>query len=154
MQETSDIFLGWTTGELAGINYYLRQLRDWKGSVEVEADGVTPEQLGFYAGLCGMTLARGHARSGDAVAISSYAGKGDTLDRAIVAFAGAISCTICHATFRKCAANAASTPAGTNVSVSGDSLKRKPYHTSAPRYSPVALAWLASFVSFFAALHR
>ena len=87
VQATSDIFLGWTTGELAGIDYYVRQLRDWKGSVEVEADGVTPEQLGFYAGLCGMTLARGHARSGDAVAIRSYAGKSATLDRAIVAFA-------------------------------------------------------------------
>jgi uncharacterized protein (DUF2252 family) len=89
VQATSDIFLGWTTGELAGINYYLRQLRDWKGSVEVEADGVTPEQLGFYAGLCGMTLARGHARSGDAVAIRAYAGKGSTLDGAIVSFAEA-----------------------------------------------------------------
>ncbi len=87
VQATSDIFLGWTTGELAGINYYVRQLRDWKGSVEVEADGVTPEQLGFYAGLCGMTLARGHARSGDAVAIRAYAGKGSTLDSAVVAFA-------------------------------------------------------------------
>ena len=87
VQATSDIFLGWTTGELAGIHYYLRQLRDWKGSVEVEADGVTPEQLGFYAGLCGMTLARGHARTGDAVAIRSYAGKGTTLDSAIVTFA-------------------------------------------------------------------
>jgi uncharacterized protein (DUF2252 family) len=89
VQATSDIFLGWTTGELAGINYYVRQLRDWKGSVEVEADGVTPEQLGFYAGLCGMTLARGHARSGDSVAIAAYAGKGSTLDTAIVGFAEA-----------------------------------------------------------------
>ena len=56
-------------------------------SVEVEAEGVTPQQLGFYAGLCGMTLARGHARSGDAVAIRSYAGKSATLDASIVAFA-------------------------------------------------------------------
>lgn len=87
VQATSDIFLGWTTGELAGVNYYLRQLRDWKGSVEVEAEGVTPEQLGFYANLCGMTLARGHARSGDPVAIRSYAGKGPALDSSIVAFA-------------------------------------------------------------------
>lgn len=87
VQATSDIFLGWTTGELAGVSYYVRQLRDWKGSVEVEADGVTPDQLGFYAGLCGMTLARGHARSGDAVAIHSYVGKSDSLDRSIGAFA-------------------------------------------------------------------
>ena len=87
VQATSDIFLGWTTGSLAGIDYYVRQLRDWKGSVEVEAEGVTPEQLGFYAGLCGTTLARGHARSGDAVAIRAYAGKGSTLDSAVVSFA-------------------------------------------------------------------
>lgn len=65
----------------------MRQLRDWKGSVEVEAAGVTPEQLGFYAGLCGMTLARGHARSGESVAIAAYAGKSDALDRSIVGFA-------------------------------------------------------------------
>ena len=51
---------------------------------------MTPEQLGFYAGLCGMTLARGHARTGDAVAIRSYAGKGGALDSAVVtAFAEA-----------------------------------------------------------------
>ena len=87
VQATSDIFLGWTTGELAGVHFYVRQLRDWKGSVEVEAAGVTPEQLRFYAGLCGMTLARGHARSGDSVAIAAYAGKSDALDRSIVGFA-------------------------------------------------------------------
>jgi hypothetical protein len=87
VQATSDIFLGWTTGELAGVHYYVRQLRDWKGSVEVEADGVTPEQLGFYAGLCGMTLARGHARSGDALAIRAYVGRGRSLDRSMATFA-------------------------------------------------------------------
>jgi uncharacterized protein (DUF2252 family) len=87
VQATSDIFLGWTTGELNGIHYYVRQLRDWKGSVEVEAEGVTPEQLRFYAGLCAMTLARGHARSGDAVAIRAYAGGGRSLDRAMATFA-------------------------------------------------------------------
>ncbi|MCU0310945.1 MAG: DUF2252 domain-containing protein [Acidimicrobiales bacterium] len=87
VQATSDIFLGWTTGDLAGVHYYVRQLRDWKGSVDVEAEGVTAEQLTFYADLCGMTLARGHARSGDAVAIHSYAGKSATLDEAIVTFA-------------------------------------------------------------------
>lgn len=87
VQATSDIFLGWTTGELAGVNYYVRQLRDWKGSVEVEAEGVTPEQLGFYAGLCAMTLARGHARSGDAVAIRAYVGGGRSLDRSMATFA-------------------------------------------------------------------
>jgi uncharacterized protein (DUF2252 family) len=88
VQAQSDIFLGWTEG-LAGRQFYVRQLRDWKGSVEVE--GATPEQLAFYANLCGRTLARGHARSGDPIAISAYAGKGPELDRAITDFATAYS---------------------------------------------------------------
>jgi hypothetical protein len=90
MQAVSDIFLGWihlTRPDGTERDFYVRQLRDWKGSVEVEADGVTPEQLAFYAGLCGMTLARGHARSGESVSIAAYAGKSPTLDRAIVRFA-------------------------------------------------------------------
>ena len=58
MQAQSDIFLGWTTGEGPDKrDYYVRQLRDWKGSVEI--DDATPEQLAFYAGLCGLTLAQG-----------------------------------------------------------------------------------------------
>ena len=88
VQAQSDIFLGWTEG-LAGRQFYVRQLRDWKGSVEVE--GATPEQLVFYANLCGRTLARGHARSGDPIAISAYAGKGPELDQAITDFAVAYS---------------------------------------------------------------
>lgn len=86
VQATSDIFLGWTTGQVAGVHYYVRQLRDWKGSVDIEADGITPEQLSFYASLCAMTLARGHARTGDSVAISAYLGKGSKLDDSIAAF--------------------------------------------------------------------
>ncbi|MFZ4518673.1 MAG: DUF2252 domain-containing protein [Microthrixaceae bacterium] len=89
VQAQSDIFLGWTRGPLQGVNYYVRQLRDWKGSVDVEAPDMTPAQLGFYARLCGMTLARGHARSGDAVAIAAYCGRGTGLDTAIAAFADA-----------------------------------------------------------------
>lgn len=84
IQAESDVFLGWTRGR-EGRDFYVRQLRDWKGSVEIEK--ATPEQLEFYARLCGYTLARGHARSGDAVAIQAYAGKSDTFDRAVVAFA-------------------------------------------------------------------
>ena len=84
VQAQSDLFLGWTESS-AGHQFYIRQLRDWKGSVEVEEG--TPNQMRFYAQLCGRTLARGHARSGDAVAIRAYAGKGDTLDRAIGEFA-------------------------------------------------------------------
>lgn len=83
-QAQSDIFLGWTEG-LAGRHFYIRQLRDWKGSVEV--DRATRQQLRFYGALCGHTLAHGHARSGDAVAISAYAGRGDVLDDAIATFA-------------------------------------------------------------------
>jgi len=89
VQAQSDIFLGWTVGVAEGRHFYVRQLRDWKGSVDVEAEGVTPQQMAFYAGLCGMTLARGHARSGDAEAIRAYMGKGDTLDRSIASFAEA-----------------------------------------------------------------
>jgi uncharacterized protein (DUF2252 family) len=83
-QAESDIFLGWTEGGLEGFHFYVRQLRDWKGSVALDTG--TPEQLAFYARLCGMTLARGHARTGDAVAIASYLGKSDSLDRAITDF--------------------------------------------------------------------
>jgi uncharacterized protein (DUF2252 family) len=85
VQAQSDIFLGWTQGGLQDLQFYVRQLRDWKGSVETEATG--PDQMRLYAQLCGMTLARGHARSGDAVAIASYLGKGDSFDRAIAEFA-------------------------------------------------------------------
>ena len=88
VQAQSDIFLGWTEGR-DGRQFYVRQLRDWKGSVEVE--GATPEQLSFYATLCGRTLARGHARSGDPIEISAYAGQSSTLDRAITDFAVAYS---------------------------------------------------------------
>lgn len=84
VQAQSDIFLGWTEGQ-EGRQFYVRQLRDWKGSVEVE--GATPEQLSFYAALCGRTLARGHARSGDPIEIAAYVGKSTALDRAITDFA-------------------------------------------------------------------
>ncbi len=88
VQAESDIFLGWTKGDLAHREYYVRQLRDWKQSVDIEARA-TPEFIAFYGRLCGATLARGHARSGDAVAIASYAGKGDALDRAVADFSAA-----------------------------------------------------------------
>ena len=83
-QAQSDIFLGWTTGELEQRHYYIRQLRDWKGSVEVE--GATARQLSFYAKLCGTTLARAHARTGDAAAIAAYLGGGRQFSSAIAAF--------------------------------------------------------------------
>ncbi len=75
MQAATDIFLGWTHDESTGIDYYWRQLRDMKGSADVDAQPV--EAFVGYAELCGVTLARAHARSGDSAAISGYLGKGD-----------------------------------------------------------------------------
>ncbi len=87
MQATSDIFLGWNrVNGLDGAqhDYYFRQFRDWKGSVEI--DSLLPQGLAIFARLCGWTLARAHARSGDRVAIASYLGKSDAFDRAIAEF--------------------------------------------------------------------
>jgi len=81
MQAASDIFLGWTKGVDTSRHFYWRQLRDMKASALVEL--MSPTALSFYAGLCGWTLARAHARSGDPVAISEYLGTGDAFDRAI-----------------------------------------------------------------------
>jgi len=88
MQAASDIFLGWTS--VVGVDdvkrdYYFRQLRDWKGSANVEA--MNPNDLAFYARTCGRTLARAHARSGDRVAIASYLGSGSVFDEAVAEFA-------------------------------------------------------------------
>jgi uncharacterized protein (DUF2252 family) len=83
-QAQSDIFLGWAEGSIEHRHYYVRQLRDWKGSVEIE--GATPRQLAFYADLCGRTLARGHARSGDPAAIAAYIGGSKQFEKAIRAF--------------------------------------------------------------------
>lgn len=85
IQASSDIFLGW--GRMGVEHYYVRQLRDMKGSVDVST--LTPTGYVTYARLCGWALARAHARSGDAAAISGYLGKQDTFDRAITAFANA-----------------------------------------------------------------
>jgi uncharacterized protein (DUF2252 family) len=84
MQAASDIFLGWTTGLDVRRHYYWRQLRDMKGSVLVES--MIPSGLSFYAGICGWTLARAHARSGDPVAIAAYLGKTDAFDRAVTEY--------------------------------------------------------------------
>ena len=88
MQATSDIFLGWlqVQSPLGGDeDYYLRQLRDWKVSAEVEL--MSPRSMVAYARLCGWTLARAHARSGDRIAISAYLGNSTKFDNAIAAFA-------------------------------------------------------------------
>jgi Uncharacterized protein conserved in bacteria (DUF2252) len=86
MQATPDIFLGWTRGP-EGRDFYFRQLWDMKGSVEVSE--LEPPGLNLYAVLCGQSLARAHARSGDATAIAAYLGSSDTFDGAIADFAEA-----------------------------------------------------------------
>ncbi|MEV0374532.1 DUF2252 domain-containing protein [Streptomyces sp. NPDC050636] len=88
MQAASDIFLGWerTTGiDGRQRDFYVRQLRDWKGVAE--PDIMVPVGMRWFAVLCGATLARAHARSGDRIAIAAYLGRGDVFDRALVRFA-------------------------------------------------------------------
>ncbi len=90
MQASSDIFLGWLQGTQVGgtrTDYYLRQLRDWKLSAEIGE--VSPASLLTYARMCGWTLARAHARSGDRVAIAAYLGKSATFENAVADFADA-----------------------------------------------------------------
>ncbi len=88
MQAAGDIMLGWVrTSDVDGVerDYYVRQLWDAKGSALVEQ--MNPSALGYYAQVCGRTLARAHARAGDSVAIAAYLGRGDSFDRALAAFA-------------------------------------------------------------------
>jgi hypothetical protein len=88
MQASSDIFLGWQrTQGVDGVDrdFYLRQLRDGKGSVVVEE--MVPDGMAFYGRVCGQALARAHARSGDRVAIAAYLGKKDRFDNAIADYA-------------------------------------------------------------------
>ncbi len=86
MQSSPDIFLGWTAGP-EGRSFYFRQLWDMKGSVDITA--LALPGLAFYGGLCARTLARAHARSGDAVAIAAYLGSSDTFDGAVADFSEA-----------------------------------------------------------------
>jgi len=88
MQSTSDIFLGWnrvTASDGSSRDYYIRQLRDWKGSVNV--DLMNPTELKVYIRTCAWTLAKAHARTGDSIAIAAYLGQGRTFDQAMVEFA-------------------------------------------------------------------
>jgi uncharacterized protein (DUF2252 family) len=90
MQAVSDIFLGWVTA--VGLDgqphdFYLRQLRDWKGSAEIES--MVPAGMRAYGEVCGWTLARAHARSGDRVAMAAYLGGGPSFDEAVREFAEA-----------------------------------------------------------------
>jgi uncharacterized protein (DUF2252 family) len=89
MQAASDIFLGWVHDgqdvDGSSRDFYVRQLRDWKLSVDLET--ILPGGLGYYGVACGWTLARAHARTGDRIAIAAYLGAGDTFDRAVAEFA-------------------------------------------------------------------
>jgi uncharacterized protein (DUF2252 family) len=88
MQASSDIFLGWQRAEdLDGQShdFYVRQLRDWKFSLNI--DRLAPRDMRLYGELCGWTLARAHARSGDRIAIAAYLGRSDVFDQAITEFA-------------------------------------------------------------------
>lgn len=84
MQAASDIFLGWTSNSRRQ-DFYFRQLKDMKTSIKLK--GMSAKSLEDYAEICGCTLARAHARSGDAVMISSYLGKSDAFDLAVTDFA-------------------------------------------------------------------
>ena len=88
MQAESDIFLGWTHAagpDKVDRDFYVRQLKDWKFSVPIEL--MVPSGMAVYAGLCGWTLARAHARSGDRVALAAYLGGSAKFDQAIADFA-------------------------------------------------------------------
>jgi len=89
MQASSDIFLGWRrleqTPEGDGRDFYVRQLKDWKGSAEIES--MQPDGMIAYGEMCGWTLARAHARSGDRVALAAYLGKSEVFDHAMTQFA-------------------------------------------------------------------
>jgi len=84
MQAASDIYLGWTKAPDGSRHFYWRQLRDMKGSADVES--MAPVALKFYGQTCGWTLARAHARSGDPVAIAACLGGSDVFDRAVTDF--------------------------------------------------------------------
>ena len=84
MQAASDIYLGWTKGIDVNRHFYWRQLRDMKGSALVEL--MAPVTLTYYGQMCGWTLARAHARSGDPVAIAEYLGTSDAFDQSITDF--------------------------------------------------------------------
>ncbi len=88
MQASSDIFLGWQRAD--GIDtrqhdYYVRQLQDWKGSIDTER--MIPQGLVEYGKLCALTLARAHARSGDRFAMAAYLGNSTTFEKALAKFA-------------------------------------------------------------------
>ena len=87
LQATSDVLLGWATDEPSGHHYYVRQMWDAKGSIDITA--LRPARFGTYAGFCGWALARAHARTGDSVAIHGYIGDSERFGESIADFAEA-----------------------------------------------------------------
>src|SRR5262245_44884721 len=88
MQAQSDIFLGWTRADRpddVARDFYVRQLRDWKLSSPIEQ--LRPAGMKVYAEMCGWTLARAHARSGDRIALAAYLGGSDAFEKAMAEFA-------------------------------------------------------------------
>jgi uncharacterized protein (DUF2252 family) len=88
MQASSDIFLGWQRADgIDGVSrdYYVRQLQDWKGSIDIET--MLPQGLQAYGQLCALTLARAHARSGDRIAMAAYLGNNASFEKALAKFA-------------------------------------------------------------------
>ena len=94
IQAASDIFLGWAHGHITGTQYYWRQLKDMKGSFDVTR--LNAKGLGAYLAVCSVCLARAHARTGDAAAISGYLGSGKVFDKAISKFAVAYADQTVH----------------------------------------------------------
>ena len=117
MQASSDIFLGWLRSaqrrDDRTRDFYVRQLRDWKGSADIER--MSPADMLAYGRLCGATLARAHARSGDRIAIAAYLGTGAAFDRAMLAFGEAYA----DQNERDYAALAAAVKAGRVISQTG-----------------------------------
>jgi uncharacterized protein (DUF2252 family) len=93
-QGATDIFLGWSEHAISGRTYYVRQLWDLKGRSDLTT--MNARNLTYHGALCGWALARAHARSGDAIAISAYLGKKDTFDQALLAFAKQYTLTTRH----------------------------------------------------------
>ena len=87
LQATSDVMLGWGTDPTTGIHYFVRQLWDSKGSIDVT--GLTPAGFNLYANYCGWALARAHARTGDSVAVCGYIGASERFGEAIADWATA-----------------------------------------------------------------
>ncbi len=87
MQAASDLFLGWSNDAALGVDFYVRQLRDCKTAANI--DSMNAAHLADYAHHCGAALARAHAKTGDAAAISGYIGQGTTMDAAVARFAAA-----------------------------------------------------------------